>query len=134
MVWLPFFTFPKKMGMSSSQLTFIFFRGVALAHQPVGIANGEPWLVSIFRMNSPYVTILLRVCSQIDRIVTHCNQGENPFLFIHLQDLRAIADRLSFWMAHIYIHLQLLSAIVDRAIWEFPESHHHHHHHHHHPF
>ena len=28
-VWLPFFIFPEILGISSSQLTFIFFRGVA---------------------------------------------------------------------------------------------------------
>ena len=34
-VWLPFFIFPLILGISSSQLTFIFFRGVAKNHQPV---------------------------------------------------------------------------------------------------
>ena len=37
-VWLPFFIFPLTLGISSSQLTFIFFRGVQTTnHQPEGI-------------------------------------------------------------------------------------------------
>ena len=34
------FSFSHILGTSSSQLTFIFFRGVALAHQPVGDSRG----------------------------------------------------------------------------------------------
>ena len=32
-VWLPFFIFPYILGMSSSQLTFLFFRGVQTTNQ-----------------------------------------------------------------------------------------------------
>ena len=38
-----FFIFPLILGISSSQLTFIFFRGVALAHQPDGLLFIISW-------------------------------------------------------------------------------------------
>ena len=43
-VWLPFFIFPLILGFSSSQLTFIFFRGVAQPPTSDGESFLENWV------------------------------------------------------------------------------------------
>ena len=81
-VWLPFVMFPLILGMSSSQLTFIFFRGVQTTNQstisnPCNISEIEIDLTQTVRVQLIYLmwSILKKIRMESPGISTSTNES-----------------------------------------------------------